>query len=105
LLEEIVAAKSNTRTWTNLVGLARSVVSCRVVSFRALRTTRSPQLRCYAKSADPARIEFCGEALNPLFHAGAHCALGASYYTFIKEIPIGSEYVMESRAGGWGDKW
>ncbi|RSH91420.1 hypothetical protein EHS25_009719 [Saitozyma podzolica] len=49
---------------------------------------------CYAKSADPARIEFCGQALNPLFHAGAHCALGGSYYTFIKEIPVGSEFYV-----------
>ncbi|GFZ50334.1 hypothetical protein JCM24511_08091 [Saitozyma sp. JCM 24511] len=60
---------------------------------------------CYAKSADPARFEYAGEALGPVFHAGAHCALGATHYTFIREIPIGSEYVLESRAAGWGEKW
>lgn len=32
-------------------------------------------------------------------------ALAGSHYIFIKEIPIGSEYTMETRAIGWGEKW
>jgi len=32
-------------------------------------------------------------------------AMGASHYVFFKEIPIGSEYTMEAKIGGWGDKW
>jgi hypothetical protein len=67
--------------------------------------TQLTYCRSYAKSADPARFEYASEALGPVFHAGAHSALGASHYTFIHEIPIGREYVLESRAAGWGEKW
>jgi hypothetical protein len=50
-------------------------------------------------------MNYCIVALSPLFTPGSHMALGASHYVFFKEIPTGSEYVMECRTGGWGDKW
>ncbi|KAK4683865.1 hypothetical protein P7C73_g6351, partial [Tremellales sp. Uapishka_1] len=60
---------------------------------------------CYAKSLDAARMSWAIQVLAPVFTPGPHMALGASHYVFFKEIPIGSEYTMETRAGGWGDKW
>lgn len=44
-------------------------------------------------------------ALSPIAAPGVVGALGASHYVFFKEIPMGSEYVMETRVGGWGEKW
>ena len=50
-------------------------------------------------------MDWCIEAMAPVFTPNVHMALGASHYVFIKEIPLGSEYVMETRVGGWGEKW
>ena len=61
--------------------------------------------RCYAKNADASRMKWCIDAMAPIFTPGCHMALGASHYVFIKEVPLGHEYVMETRMGGWDDKW
>lgn len=61
--------------------------------------------RCYAKNSDPSRMNFCIRALSPLFTPKVIAALAASHYVFLKEVPIGSDYVIETRAGGWGEKW
>jgi len=45
------------------------------------------------------------QAFSPIFTPGTYMAMGASHYVFFKEIPIGSEYTMEAKIGGWGDKW
>jgi hypothetical protein len=50
-------------------------------------------------------MDWCIEAFSPFFTPGSHMALGASHYVFLKEIPMGMEYIMESRAAGWGEKW
>jgi hypothetical protein len=60
---------------------------------------------CYAKNGDSARMDLAIKALSPVFTPGVHMAMGASHYVFFKEIPMLSEYVMEARTGGWGDKW
>jgi len=50
-------------------------------------------------------MKWCIDAMAPIFTPGCHMALGASHYVFIKEVPLGHEYVMETRMGGWDDKW
>jgi hypothetical protein len=71
-----------------------------------LETGAEPSFRrCYSKNSDSVRMDYCIAALSPLFTPGCHMALAATHYVFFKEIPMGSEYVMECRAGGWGDKW
>ena len=61
--------------------------------------------RSYAKNVDAARMQWAIDVILPSFRTGIHMALGATHYVFIKEIPLGSEYVMETRAGGWDEKW
>lgn len=60
---------------------------------------------CYAKNSDISRSQWIFAAVTPAMAAGVHMALGASHYTFAKEIRMGSGYEMETRAVGWGDKW
>lgn len=43
--------------------------------------------------------------LTGALETGGYSALGGSHYTFIREIPIMSEYYTEARVVGWGDKW
>ncbi|CAD6571869.1 MAG: hypothetical protein TREMPRED_000411 [Tremellales sp. Tagirdzhanova-0007] len=59
----------------------------------------------YAKSLDSTRMDWAIQAFSPFFTAGSHMALGSAHYIFLREIPMGMEYTMESRAAGWGDKW
>ncbi|GMK58450.1 hypothetical protein CspeluHIS016_0504820 [Cutaneotrichosporon spelunceum] len=59
----------------------------------------------YAKCSDENKIKFCIDAFAPVFVTGVHMALGASHFQYLREIPIGSQYLMETRVGGWGDKW
>ena len=82
--------------------LSNSYVICHPP--RELRLT-VPVHRAYAKNGDAARMDWAIDTLAPSFTTGVHMALGASHYVFIKEIPLGSEYLMETRCGGWGDKW
>jgi hypothetical protein len=50
-------------------------------------------------------MTWCIEALSPVFTPGVQMAFGASHYVFLKEIPMGSEYFIETKLGGWGEKW
>ncbi|WVQ81224.1 hypothetical protein IAT38_003346 [Cryptococcus sp. DSM 104549] len=59
----------------------------------------------YAKNSDPLKMDWCIQALSPTFTPRSHMALGATHYNFFKEIPIGMEYTMEARCGGWDEKW
>ncbi len=59
----------------------------------------------YAKNSDANKMKFCIDAFAPCFVTGLHMALGASHWQYMREIPIGSNYLMETRIGGWGDKW
>ena len=61
--------------------------------------------RCYAKNLDAARMKWCISAMAPLLVPGGGMALGASHYVFIKEIPLGAHYTIETKLGGWGEKW
>jgi hypothetical protein len=45
------------------------------------------------------------ESLSPGFTPGIFMALAGSHFIYIKEIPMGMEYTMETRAIGWGEKW
>ena len=43
--------------------------------------------------------------MAPALIAKCFMGLGASHYVFLKEIPLGSQYTIESRFAGWGQKW
>lgn len=60
--------------------------------------------RAYAKNLDASRMQWCMEAMAPAWTL-MNLALGGSHYVFIKEIPILSEYTIETRIVGWGEKW
>ena len=32
-------------------------------------------------------------------------ALGGSYYTYVREIPVGTDYEIWLSVGGWDEKW
>ncbi|WVO18019.1 hypothetical protein L204_105717 [Cryptococcus depauperatus] len=59
----------------------------------------------YAKNSDAIKMDFCIQAMSPAFMSGAHMALGATHYNFLREIPIGAEYTMEAYIVGWDEKW
>lgn len=59
----------------------------------------------YPKNSDANKMKFCIDAFAPCFVTGLHMALGASHWQYLREIPMGSQYLMETRIGGWGDKW
>lgn len=59
----------------------------------------------YAKNSDQNKMAFAIDAFAPAFVTGGFMALGGSHWLYLKEIPMGTEYVMETRLAGWGDKW
>ncbi|WVQ81233.1 hypothetical protein IAT38_003355 [Cryptococcus sp. DSM 104549] len=60
---------------------------------------------CYSKNSDPVKFKYAINAFAPAFASGSFMALGATHWNFFKEVPIGSEYVMETRLAGWDEKW
>ncbi|KAL7423784.1 hypothetical protein Q5752_001368 [Cryptotrichosporon argae] len=60
---------------------------------------------CYAKNSDAARMKYCIDGFAPVYYTGVHTPLAATHWQYLKEIPMGSEYTMETRLAGWGDKW
>jgi hypothetical protein len=50
-------------------------------------------------------MDYCIQAMSPIFTPGGTVALAGTHYNFVKEIPMGSAYVMETRTAGWGEKW
>ncbi|WWC73120.1 uncharacterized protein I206_107086 [Kwoniella pini CBS 10737] len=59
----------------------------------------------YPKNCDPAELLYGMTMFSPLLKTGCFLALGARHYTFFKEIPVGSKYTIETRCGGWDEKW
>nr|ODO03785.1 hypothetical protein L204_00124 [Cryptococcus depauperatus CBS 7855] len=59
----------------------------------------------YAKNSDVIKMDFCIQAMSPVFSSGAHMALGATHYNFFREIPIGAKYTIETYIVGWDEKW
>lgn len=59
----------------------------------------------YAKNSDQNKMNFAIDAFAPAFVTGGFMALGGSHFLYLKEIPMGTEYTMETRLAGWGDKW
>jgi len=60
---------------------------------------------CYAKSLDCARLGAALKCFPTLFRAGGWMALGATHYSFLREIPIFSSYEVRVRLAGWDNKW
>lgn len=59
----------------------------------------------YAKASDQNKMNFAIDAFAPAFVTGGFMALGGSHWLYLKEIPMGAQYTMETRLAGWGDKW
>ncbi|WWC64052.1 uncharacterized protein I303_106659 [Kwoniella dejecticola CBS 10117] len=59
----------------------------------------------YPKNCDPAELLYGMTMFAPLLQTGCFLALGARHYTFFKEIPVGAKYTVETRCGGWDEKW
>ncbi|WVW79317.1 hypothetical protein I302_101285 [Kwoniella bestiolae CBS 10118] len=59
----------------------------------------------YPKNADPVELYFGQNMFAPLLTSNAFLAMGARHYNFFKEIPVGARYVIETRCGGWDEKW
>ncbi|WVQ81227.1 hypothetical protein IAT38_003349 [Cryptococcus sp. DSM 104549] len=60
---------------------------------------------CYGKCSDPLKRAWAIETFGPIFGLGADMFTGATHYNFFREIPLGTEYTMEARCGGWDEKW
>ncbi len=41
----------------------------------------------------------------PFVTDGGWIALGGSYYNYVREIPIGTDYELWLSIGGWDEKW
>ncbi|KDQ21709.1 hypothetical protein BOTBODRAFT_61344 [Botryobasidium botryosum FD-172 SS1] len=59
----------------------------------------------FAKNLDSARLKICMDGFTSFFTEGGWMGLGASHFSFVREIPMNSEYEMHIGIGGWGDKW
>lgn len=59
----------------------------------------------YPKASDAGKMKWAIDNMAPCFATGLFMALGASHWQYFKEIPIGSTYTIETRLGGYGDKW
>ncbi|WVQ63935.1 uncharacterized protein L199_002091 [Kwoniella botswanensis] len=59
----------------------------------------------YAKNCDPAELYFGMNMFAPALTTGCFLALGARHFNYFKEIPVGAKYVIETRCGGWDEKW
>nr|VWO99772.1 Phosphate:H symporter (Phosphate:H symporter, variant) [Ganoderma boninense] len=59
----------------------------------------------YPKRLDAARFRF-GLLLSPtFFRCGGWMGLGATHFTFLREIPIFSHYELRSTLMSWDNKW
>ena len=60
----------------------------------------------YSKIFDFARFEICLKALNPIYKRhNCFLALGGTNFHFLKEIPIGNNYCLETELFCWDEKW
>ncbi|KAL1408782.1 hypothetical protein Q8F55_005595 [Vanrija albida] len=59
----------------------------------------------YVKASDAGKMKWAIDNMAPCFATGIFMALGGSHWQYMKEIPMFSTYTIESRLGGYGDKW
>lgn len=59
----------------------------------------------YAKINDMGRLKSALALFSTLFRDGGWMALGATYYSFLREIPIGTKYEVRLYIGSWDNKW
>ncbi|CAL1709867.1 unnamed protein product [Somion occarium] len=59
----------------------------------------------YAKNLDAARFKTSATFFPALFTCGGFVALGATHYSFLREIPICAKYEMISNLLCWDNKW
>ena len=59
----------------------------------------------YAKINDMVRLKFALASFATLFRDRGWMALGATYYSFLREIPIGTKYEVRMYLGSWDNKW
>ncbi|KAG8973438.1 hypothetical protein FRC05_008829 [Tulasnella sp. 425] len=60
---------------------------------------------CYAKSVDSARMKAAMDLFLPIFGDGGWMPLGGAQYQFVREIPLGTHYEIQTSIGGWEEKW
>ncbi|KAG8916747.1 hypothetical protein FRC00_014443 [Tulasnella sp. 408] len=60
---------------------------------------------CYAKSVDSARMKAAMDVFLPIFGDGGWMPLGGAQYQFVREIPLGTHYEIQTTIGGWEEKW
>ncbi|KAJ7744061.1 hypothetical protein DFH07DRAFT_925202 [Mycena maculata] len=59
----------------------------------------------YAKALDSARLRLAIATFPTLFRSGGWCALAATHFHFIREIPIFARYEIRVSIGAWDGKW
>ncbi|KAF8580358.1 hypothetical protein K439DRAFT_1393827, partial [Ramaria rubella] len=59
----------------------------------------------YAMTYDMVRIKYVVEYFPMLYPDGAWMGLGATHYSFIKEIPVNAPYEIRLSIGSWDKKW
>jgi acyl-CoA thioesterase FadM len=59
----------------------------------------------YATTLDAARLKTAVASFPFFFGAGGRMALGATQYTFIREIPMSMPYEVQLCTVGWDNKW
>ncbi|KAJ7473163.1 hypothetical protein B0H11DRAFT_2037461 [Mycena galericulata] len=59
----------------------------------------------YAQVLDAARLRLALSAFPNIFRCGGWVPLSATYYHFIREIPIFSKYEVRASIGSFDDKW
>lgn len=110
LQAKIMGKEAYWRKWRKELDAQGGIIGLRV------RTTRRALLddcdynmhlsnSAYAKNSDQNKMNFAIDAFAPAFVTGGFMALGGSHWLYLKEIPMGMQYTMETRMAGWGDKW
>ncbi|RPD61061.1 hypothetical protein L226DRAFT_486149 [Lentinus tigrinus ALCF2SS1-7] len=59
----------------------------------------------YPKRLDAARFTFALEFCPTFFRVGGWMGLGATHFTFLREIPMFSHYEMRTSVMSWDNKW
>jgi len=59
----------------------------------------------FAKNLDSARLQICLDGFTSFFTEKGWMGLGASHFSFVREIPLNSKYEIHIVVGGWGEKW
>ncbi|KZT67849.1 hypothetical protein DAEQUDRAFT_672424 [Daedalea quercina L-15889] len=60
---------------------------------------------CYAKNLDCVRVDAALTCFPTLFRTGGWLALGATHYSFLREIPMFSPYEVRMQIAAWDSKW